>query len=113
MIPPLLYSKGCQPSLMWNFVRQFSLLHSLQVNFLLLFFLIYSYLHATNEQYGRPIAGQREIVGHYSSDDPGSQWIASVFILLILHCIISFVISFFSQQTTFTSLFVIFLMSII
>jgi len=35
-----------------------------------------NYLHATNEQYGRPISGQREIVGHYSADDPGSQWIA-------------------------------------
>eukprot|EP00795_Rhopilema_esculentum_P008083 gene8083-13998_t len=35
------------------------------------------YLQATGEQYGRPIAGQREIVGAHYGDDPGCLWIAS------------------------------------
>ena len=36
-----------------------------------------SYLHVTGEQYGRPISGQREVVGYYTHD-PGNLWKAAV-----------------------------------
>eukprot|EP00794_Sanderia_malayensis_P011805 gene11805-13028_t len=36
-----------------------------------------NYLHATSEQFGRPISGQREIVGYHYADDTANYWLAS------------------------------------
>jgi len=38
---------------------------------------IFRYLHASSDQYGRPISGQHEICG-YHNEDAANLWVAQV-----------------------------------